>query len=60
MITVLLFLMAVITWKLLGRIKLGMLKQTLCVGTILICLLVYLVSLIPLAFWPVIIWLHNR
>ncbi len=58
--TLLLIAIAVIIGKLLPRIELDIVKRTLCIGTILICVLAYLVSLIPVAFWPVIIWLHNR
>ena len=53
---VLLFIFALALGKMLSKVKVKLPEQVACVGVIAICLLAYLVSLIPVALWPLIIW----
>ena len=55
----LLIIMVVVLIKLFAPAKLELPEGIVCAGIIAICVLTYLVSLIPIALWPIIIWIRN-
>ncbi len=55
----LLIVMAVAIGKLFTYTKREMSEGIICAGVIAICILTYLVSLIPIALWPLIVWIRN-
>ena len=55
----LLIIMVVVLRKLFAPAKLELPEGIVCAGIIAICVLTYLVSLIPFVFWPLIIWLRH-
>lgn len=56
---VLLFIFALALGKLFSKAELKLPEQIACAGAVAICLLAWLVSLIPVALWPLIIWLRH-
>ena len=57
--TVLVFILAIALSRAFYEINLGFQEKMVCVGIIALCVLTYLVSLIPAALWPVIVWIRN-
>ena len=55
----LLIIMVVVFRKLFFTAKPELPEEIVCAGVIAICVLSYLVSLIPFAFWPLIIWIRH-
>ncbi len=55
----LLIIMVVVFRKLFAPAKLELPEGIVCAGVLAICVLTYLVSLIPIALWPLIIWIRN-
>ncbi len=56
---VLLFIFALALGKMFSKAEIKLPEQVACVGAIAICVLAYLVSLIPVALWPLIIWIRH-
>ena len=56
---VLLFISALALGKLFSKTELQLPEQVACVGAVAICVLAWLVSLIPVALWPLIIWIRH-
>ena len=57
--TVLLIIIAIFLAKLVITFGKTIEEKILFAGIFALCILIYLVSLIPLALWPLIIWLRS-
>ena len=57
--TVLVFILAVALSRVFSGIDMGFREKAVCVGAVVLCVLTYLVSLIPVVLWPVIMWIRN-
>lgn len=57
--TVLLIIIAIFLAKLVFPIGKTIEEKILFAGLFALCILIYLVSLIPFALWPLIIWLRS-
>ena len=57
--TVLVFIIAVVLSREFYRINTGFQEKAVCVVAVVLCVLTYLVSLIPIVLWPVIMWIRN-
>ena len=57
--TVLVFILAVALSRVFCGIHAGFQEKAVCVGLIMLYVLTYLVSLIPIVLWPVIMWMRN-
>jgi hypothetical protein len=56
---VLLFIFALALGKMFSKAELKLPEQVVCAGAIAICVLTYLVSLVPVVLWPLIIWVKR-
>ncbi len=56
---VLLFIFVLVMGKVFSKVELILPKQVIFVGIVVLSVLTYLVSLIPIALWPLIIWVRN-
>ena len=57
--TVLVFILTVALSRVFYGIDMGFREKAVCVGAVVLCVLTYLVSLIPVVLWPVIMWIRN-
>ncbi len=57
--TVLVFIIAVVLSRVFCGIHAGFQEKAVCDGLIMLCVLTYLVSLIPIVLWPVIMWIRH-
>ena len=57
--TVLVFIIAVVLSRVFCGIHAGFQEKAVCDGLIMLCVLTYLVSLIPIVLWPVFMWIRN-
>ena len=57
--TVLVFIIAVVLSRVFCGIHAGFQEKAVCVGLIMLCVLTYLVSLIPIVLWPVIMCIRH-
>ena len=55
--TLFLFLLVVACDRFLTGITGTREKKVICIGFVLLCLMTYLVSLIPLVVWPLVVWM---
>ena len=57
--TVLVFIIAVVLSRVFCGIHAGFQEKAVCDGLIMLFVLTYLVSLIPIVLWPVIMWIRH-
>ena len=57
--TVLVFIIAVVLSREFYGINTGFQEKAFCISAVVLCVLTYLVSLIPIVLWPVIMWIRN-